>query len=157
VVLTGLAVALAGSGEVAGPRPDGTAITPIGWRVTPAGRQVLLQDGAVYADRPYGVVESPNGLQLVISNDGRSTQSLMVVDSGSAMATPLTAPFSSPNLTPYTAAVPAAIGEVNTVISAMAKQSAKMDFSRADAAPEDLLNKAIWQSVKGRNSTPSRG
>jgi len=55
-----LAAAFTGPGDVAGPKADGTAITPIGWRVTSAGRQVLLQDGSTYADRPYAIAESPN-------------------------------------------------------------------------------------------------
>jgi YVTN family beta-propeller protein len=34
----------------------------------------------VYADRPYAVAQSPDGKTLVVSSDGQSTQSLMVID-----------------------------------------------------------------------------
>jgi YVTN family beta-propeller protein len=64
----------------AGPQGDGTAITPIGWRVTPAGTQIRLQSGSIYADRPYGVAQSPDGQHVLISSDGQSTESLMLVN-----------------------------------------------------------------------------
>ena len=59
-----------------------TATTPQGWFLTPAGKQVQLVDpnSDVYGDRPYGMAISPDGKTLLISNDGQSTQSLMVVD-----------------------------------------------------------------------------
>ncbi|OKH48923.1 hypothetical protein NIES2101_21565 [Calothrix sp. HK-06] len=57
-----------------GPQPDGTAITTQGWFLTPAGKQVGL------GDRPYGLAQSPDGKTLLVSNNGQSTQSLMVVD-----------------------------------------------------------------------------
>src|SRR5215813_1623487 len=60
--------------QVAGPRPDGTAISPQGWALTPAGRQVQL------GDRPLGIALSPDGRTILVSNNGQSTQSLMVVD-----------------------------------------------------------------------------
>jgi acid phosphatase len=59
-----------------GPR-DGTAITSNGWFLTPAGKQVTL------GDKPYGMALSPDGKTLVVSNDGQSTQSLMVLDRAS--------------------------------------------------------------------------
>jgi hypothetical protein len=31
----------------------------------------------------------------------------------------------------------------------LAEASLRMDFSEPDAAPEDVLNRAIWHSVKG--------
>jgi hypothetical protein len=34
----------------------------------------------------------------------------------------------------------------------LAIASTKMDFSEPDAAPEDLLNRVIWHSVKGYNT-----
>jgi hypothetical protein len=37
----------------------------------------------------------------------------------------------------------------------LAVASLKMDFSEPDAAPEDLLNRAIWHSVKGVRHTLS--
>ncbi|MCZ8512179.1 bifunctional YncE family protein/alkaline phosphatase family protein [Paenibacillus filicis] len=45
-----------------------------GWTLTPAGEQVKL------GDRPYGMTMSPDGQTLLISNNGQSTQSIMVVD-----------------------------------------------------------------------------
>jgi YVTN family beta-propeller protein len=80
----------------AGPQGDGTAITPIGWRVTPAGKQIELQTGAVYADRPYGVAQSPDGHHLLISSDGQSTESLMLVDETTG-AIEQAIPYTSPS------------------------------------------------------------
>ena len=57
-----------------GPRPDGTALTPYGWMVTPAGRQVAL------GEKPFGSALSPDGRTLLISNDGMYQQSISVVD-----------------------------------------------------------------------------
>jgi YVTN family beta-propeller protein len=57
-------------------RPDGTAVTSYGWTVTPAGEQVTL------GDKPFGTALSPDGRTLLVSNDGQSTQSLQVVDTG---------------------------------------------------------------------------
>jgi YVTN family beta-propeller protein len=67
-----------------GPQGDGTSITPNGWYVTPAGRQVDLADGTGWADRPYGQALSPDGRTLLIGSDGQSTQSIRVVDTSSA-------------------------------------------------------------------------
>ncbi len=68
---TGVAVAAT---LVAGPQGDGTAVTPVGYRVTPAGRQTTL------GDLPLGMALSPDGGMLLVSNDGQGTQSLQVVD-----------------------------------------------------------------------------
>jgi YVTN family beta-propeller protein len=78
VVLVGGASALAASRRrVAGPQRDGTSITPYGWTVTPAGRQVTL------GDKPFGTTTSPDGKTLLVSNDGQYKQSLMVIDAAS--------------------------------------------------------------------------
>jgi YVTN family beta-propeller protein len=61
----------------AGPQGDGTAYTSYGWRVTPAGTQVRL------GERPFGAALSPDGQQLLISNDGTARQSLMRVPTAS--------------------------------------------------------------------------
>ncbi len=62
-----------------------------GWTLSPAGRQVALisSDGSVWADRPYGMAMSPDGKWILISNDGDSTESLMLVNaqSGSVVQT----------------------------------------------------------------------
>jgi YVTN family beta-propeller protein len=60
--------------RVAGPQGDGTSVTPYGWTVTPAGRQVTL------GDKPFGTTRSPDGKTILVSNDGQYKQSLMVVD-----------------------------------------------------------------------------
>ncbi|GGJ63795.1 bifunctional YncE family protein/alkaline phosphatase family protein [Streptomyces brasiliensis] len=72
-----------------------------------------------------------------------------------AAATPMTASFTNkPDYTPYAAITPTqSLDEQNTATAPMAAQSSKMDFSGADRAPEQELNKAIWQSVKGADST----
>lgn len=36
-----------------------------------------------------------------------------------------------------------------------AKQSAKMDFSRADAVDAQELNAILWQDAKGKSSMPA--
>ncbi|MCL6599210.1 MAG: glutaminyl-peptide cyclotransferase [Alicyclobacillus macrosporangiidus] len=73
VLGTGSALAAAYT-RVAGPRPDGTGITPYDWTLTPAGKQLSL------GDFPMGGAPSPDGRYLVVSNDGQGTQSLQVVD-----------------------------------------------------------------------------
>jgi hypothetical protein len=50
-----------------------------GWMLTPAGRQINL------GDRPLGIASSPDGRTLLVSNNGQSTQSLMVIDRQSAV------------------------------------------------------------------------
>ena len=72
-------VALAPERTYAGP---GTATTPQGWFLTPAGNQVQLVDPVtgVYADKPFDIALSPDGQTMVVSNVGQSTQSLMVID-----------------------------------------------------------------------------
>ena len=70
---TGAALAAA-PGATAGPRPDGTATIPMGYRVTPAGNQVQL------GDLPLTSALSPDGRTLVVVNAGQGTQSVQVVD-----------------------------------------------------------------------------
>ncbi|MGH3779893.1 MAG: beta-propeller fold lactonase family protein [Pseudonocardiaceae bacterium] len=67
---TALAVGL----QRAGPGDDGTGVTPIGYTVTPVGKQTNL------GDLPLGAVSSPDGRWLVVSNDGQGAQSLQVID-----------------------------------------------------------------------------
>ncbi|GIH15066.1 bifunctional YncE family protein/alkaline phosphatase family protein [Rugosimonospora africana] len=71
-----------------------------------------------------------------------------------AMATPMTASFAKkPNLTPFSAITPSqSLTQVNGADAPMAAQSEQMDFSDADLAPEQQLNQAIWESVKGADS-----
>ncbi|MGW3626635.1 glutaminyl-peptide cyclotransferase [Streptomyces sp. NPDC000880] len=71
-----------------------------------------------------------------------------------AAATPMSAAFTTkPDFTLFTAITPAqSLDEVNKATAPMAAESAKMNFSEADRAPEQQLNEAIWQSVKGAGS-----
>jgi YVTN family beta-propeller protein len=66
--------AAAAVGIVAGPNGDGTAITPVGQRVTPAGEQTTL------GDLPLNSALSPDGKRLLVTNNGQGTQSLQLVD-----------------------------------------------------------------------------
>jgi YVTN family beta-propeller protein len=61
-------------GTPAGPQGNGTSITPQGWFVSPAGTQTQL------GDRPFGIAVSPDGKFLAVTNDGASTQSVMIVN-----------------------------------------------------------------------------
>jgi YVTN family beta-propeller protein len=58
------------------------------------------------------------------------------------------------NADAYTAVLPAReiIGEVNAKTAYRAEDSRKMDFSRADQAPEDVLNDILWHAIKGANT-----
>ncbi|MGA5040026.1 SMP-30/gluconolactonase/LRE family protein [Streptomyces capoamus] len=60
--------------RTAGPRKDGTAITPLGYRVTPAGGQTRL------GDLPLNAVLHPDGRHLLVTNNGQGVQSLQLVD-----------------------------------------------------------------------------
>lgn len=77
LVAGGTAFALTGPLLHAGPQGDGTSVTPNGWFVTPAGRQVQL------GERPYGAALSPDGRTLLVSNDGQWMQSVQAVDTAS--------------------------------------------------------------------------
>lgn len=82
----GTAVLAAGGGQP-GPQGDGTAVTPTGWRVTPAGRQSRL------GERPYGLARSADGRWLLASNDGVGTQSVVLVEAATGrVASTLTYP-----------------------------------------------------------------
>ena len=74
LLLTGGAAGAVALYRHAGPQGDGTGITPIGWHVTPAGRQLTL------GERPYGMAVSPDGQHALVSNSGVARQSVMLVD-----------------------------------------------------------------------------
>ena len=59
-----------------GPRPDGTAITPLGMALTPLGEQTRL------GDLPMSSALSPDGERLLVSNAGQGAQSLQLVNTG---------------------------------------------------------------------------
>jgi hypothetical protein len=80
-------------------------------------------------------------------------------------ATPMTSAFTAlPDTTPYTA-VPRLVPErLNPPLAALtgverawAIACARMDFSVPDAPPEELLNRAIWYSVRGFVPYPGDG
>ena len=59
---------------VAGPKPDGTSVTPHGWQITPAGSQVDVGPG------PLAIGLHPAGEMLVALTGGLHDHSLLVVD-----------------------------------------------------------------------------
>jgi hypothetical protein len=65
---------------------------------------------------------------------------------------------SEPNLTPYDARMPTVVPfgmpgvQMNPPTAPMAAVSGRWNFDIEDATPEIGLNRAIWKSVKGRNS-----
>jgi YVTN family beta-propeller protein len=74
VVVVGFTLVAAAAAPVAGPRPDGTAFTPQGWRVTPAGTQTQL------GLWPMDVAMSPRGDLVLVANAGYARHSLMAID-----------------------------------------------------------------------------
>jgi len=82
VVVLALATGVAWAAQsvlVPGPQPDGTSVTPQGWRVTPAGAQTMLGSG------PLGIAMSPDGAHALITNAGYSNHSLMLVDTATGI------------------------------------------------------------------------
>jgi YVTN family beta-propeller protein len=67
-------VAAAASRLVAGPRANGTGVTPQGWLVTPAGRQTDLGPG------PLAVAASPRGNLVLVADAGYTDHALLVID-----------------------------------------------------------------------------
>ena len=60
-----------------------------------------------------------------------------------------------PALEPYKALVPAvSLNEMNRPDAPGAEESGRWDFTHPDRAPEAELNRVIWQSIHGRDSTP---
>jgi YVTN family beta-propeller protein len=59
-----------------------------------------------------------------------------------------------PDLTPYVALKPAVPLDEKNPEGALAKQSALLDFSKADAADTDTLNMILWRTIKGEAPYP---
>ena len=60
------------------------------------------------------------------------------------------------DLTPYVSLMPAVDRtERNPPATAAANESGCLDFSRADAADDDLFNRALWMTIKGNEPYPS--
>ncbi len=73
-VILGTSVSAASSTVVAGPRANGTAITPLGVRVSPAGLQSQL------GNLPLAAKLFPDGHRLLVANAGIKQQSLQVTE-----------------------------------------------------------------------------
>ncbi len=70
-----------------------------------------------------------------------------------AAATPLWNCFqAAPDPEPFTAVPPLVDTRERTTFDASALQSTRLDFSRADRVPDNLLNEILWKSVKGAGS-----
>ncbi|HEY3611193.1 MAG TPA: bifunctional YncE family protein/alkaline phosphatase family protein [Pseudonocardiaceae bacterium] len=84
LVATALAVVAAGTavaanyGKHAGPQGDGTAITPVGFRVAPAGHQTTL------GSLPLASAVSPDGRTMLAVNAGDANQSVQVVNTATS-------------------------------------------------------------------------
>src|SRR6266567_1058279 len=77
MVAAGTAVA-ANAFKHAGPSGDGTAITPVGFRVDPAGQQTTL------GSLPLASATAPDGRTMLIVNAGDANQSVQVVDTATS-------------------------------------------------------------------------
>jgi DNA-binding beta-propeller fold protein YncE len=124
------------------------------------------QDGPDHVDahRTTALVVSPHTQTGKVDSTQYSTVAMMrtmelLVGIGpltqyDAMATPMTASFTNhPDFTPFTAITPSqSLTQLNAVNAPMAAESARMNFNNADLAPEQQLNQAIWESMKGANS-----
>ena len=64
-----------------GPQPDGTAVTPEGWQVTPAGEQSAL------GSNPVSIALSPDGSQYLVTNAGYRNQSIQAIDASTGSVT----------------------------------------------------------------------
>ncbi len=86
----GAAVTSLATAPTGGPQGDGTAVSPVGYRITPAGTQTNL------GDLPLALRLSPDGHTMLVSNDGQGTQSLQVVDAATSRVTQ-TLSYASPH------------------------------------------------------------
>ena len=81
IVATGGVAVAAATSIAPGPKPDGTGVTPEGWRIRPAGDQTPLGNG------PIGLAASPDRSLLIVPNAGYQHNSLMVVDASTGVVT----------------------------------------------------------------------
>ena len=124
------------------------------------------QNGADHVDahRTLGFVISPYMKRHLVDSTMYSTSSMLrtielilglkPMSQFDAAATPMFNAFqNAPDLRPYTA-LPARIDleQKNTKVSSGEKASRTMDFSKEDAVDDLLLNKVIWQAVRGDDS-----
>jgi len=79
VVAAGTAVATnMFDGKHAGPAGDGTAVTPVGFRVDPAGQQTTL------GSLPLASAVAPDGRTMLVVNAGDANQSVQVVNTATS-------------------------------------------------------------------------
>ena len=124
------------------------------------------QNGADHVDahRTMAFVISPYIKRHAVDSTMYSTSSMLrtielilglkPMSQYDAAATPMFAAFrAAPDLTPYTG-LPARIDldQKNVKTTWGEKASRTMDFSREDAVDDLLLNKVIWQAVRGDDS-----
>jgi len=74
MAVSGGGIAYATLTKSAGPKSDGSAIAPVGYAVTPAGRQSTL------GNLPLNSALHPDGRTLLVTNNGQGVQSLQLVD-----------------------------------------------------------------------------
>ncbi|HZD65659.1 MAG TPA: bifunctional YncE family protein/alkaline phosphatase family protein [Acidimicrobiales bacterium] len=85
-IAAAVAVAVMGGGTAlaatqathAGPQGNNTAVTPVGFRVTPVGKRTTL------GDLPLATAVSPDGKTMVIVNAGYGDQTVQVVDTATS-------------------------------------------------------------------------
>src|SRR5262245_50024074 len=54
-------------------RPVATPVTPSGWRITPAGKLITVDNGPGLAG-PWGVVAAPDGRHALVTSSGQAAQ-----------------------------------------------------------------------------------
>jgi len=57
-----------------GTMADGSTLLPTGWRLAPAGKQIVV------SDLPLNLVQSPDSRYLIVTNNGLAKPSLSVID-----------------------------------------------------------------------------
>ena len=124
------------------------------------------QNGADHVDahRTVALVVSPYTKHSYVDSTLYSTSSMLrtmelilglkPMSQFDAAATPMYNAFqAAPDLRPYTARPPQIdLNERTTRISWSERQSRTMDFSRADAIDDLLLNEVVWRAVRGDDS-----
>jgi hypothetical protein len=123
------------------------------------------QNGPDHVDshRTAGLVISPYVKRKFVDSDMYSTVSMLrtmelvlglpPMTQHDAAAAPMVNSFTTKaDLTGFTALEPRIdLAAVNPRNAYGAAQSARMDFSDVDRAPEDELNRILWHSIKGAN------
>jgi YVTN family beta-propeller protein len=129
------------------------------------------QDGPDHVDghRSEALVISPYTQHSTVDSTFYSTVSMLrtielivginPMTQFDAAATPMLNSFSDrPNLTAYDAVVPSqSVAQVNGAAAPLAAQMEGMSLVKADDLPEQVLNAAIWKSVRGPDSTMPAG